>query len=212
MSLALAENVEDIKAKKQGTYRRSSEGLSGQDTKRRAKHLGTFQEGKPDCGVKSNIKSIPGVMTIRGCAYAGSRRGLGFDQRYGTISHRPVGLRTVFLGLAPQLLHRYDWRRYLRHDAIHLGLPEKDIVFGGDKKLAKVMDEIQTCFRSTKASRFSLNYHRHHRRRYRGSLEVQVEGVWRQDHRAGALRRLPRRVAVAWPPPRQRRSARHGVR
>lgn len=41
--------------------------------KRRAKHLGQFEEGKPDCGVKSNIKSLPGVMTIRGCAYAGSK-------------------------------------------------------------------------------------------------------------------------------------------
>ena len=40
--------------------------------KRRAKHLGQFEDGKPDCGVKSNIKSLPGVMTIRGCAYAGS--------------------------------------------------------------------------------------------------------------------------------------------
>lgn len=41
--------------------------------KRRAKHLNTYEEGKPDCGVKSNIKSLPGVMTIRGCAYAGSK-------------------------------------------------------------------------------------------------------------------------------------------
>ncbi|MDE2585589.1 MAG: nitrogenase molybdenum-iron protein alpha chain, partial [Betaproteobacteria bacterium] len=41
--------------------------------KKRAKHLNVYEEGKPDCGVKSNIKSLPGVMTIRGCAYAGSK-------------------------------------------------------------------------------------------------------------------------------------------
>ena len=40
--------------------------------KRRAKHLNVHEEGKCDCGVKSNIKSLPGVMTVRGCAYAGS--------------------------------------------------------------------------------------------------------------------------------------------
>ncbi len=41
--------------------------------KRRAKHLNVHEEGKSDCGVKSNIKSLPGVMTARGCAYAGSK-------------------------------------------------------------------------------------------------------------------------------------------
>ncbi|HAJ72894.1 MAG TPA: nitrogenase molybdenum-iron protein alpha chain, partial [Methylophilaceae bacterium] len=34
--------------------------------KRRAKHLNVHEEGKTDCDVKSNIKSLPGVMTIRG--------------------------------------------------------------------------------------------------------------------------------------------------
>jgi len=41
--------------------------------KKREKHLNVYEEGKSDCGVKSNIKSLPGVMTARGCAYAGSR-------------------------------------------------------------------------------------------------------------------------------------------
>ena len=38
----------------------------------RAKHLKPNDpEGGKECEVKSNIKSRPGVMTIRGCAYAG---------------------------------------------------------------------------------------------------------------------------------------------
>ncbi|MFQ3612867.1 MAG: nitrogenase molybdenum-iron protein alpha chain, partial [Cyanobacteriota bacterium] len=40
--------------------------------KKRAKHLNVYEEGKSDCGVKSNIKSVPGVMTTRGCAFARS--------------------------------------------------------------------------------------------------------------------------------------------
>ncbi len=32
-----------------------------------------MRPASPDCGVKSNLKSVPGVMTIRGCAYAGSK-------------------------------------------------------------------------------------------------------------------------------------------
>lgn len=38
--------------------------------KKRSKHLGVYEEGNSDCGVKSNKKSVPGVMTTRGCAYA----------------------------------------------------------------------------------------------------------------------------------------------
>ncbi|MDY7012653.1 MAG: nitrogenase molybdenum-iron protein alpha chain, partial [Cyanobacteriota bacterium] len=33
--------------------------------KRRGKHLNVHEEGKSDCGVKSNAKSVPGVMTTR---------------------------------------------------------------------------------------------------------------------------------------------------
>lgn len=35
--------------------------------KKREKHLNVYEEGKSDCGVKSNIKSVPGSMTTRGC-------------------------------------------------------------------------------------------------------------------------------------------------
>ncbi|MDD4865872.1 MAG: hypothetical protein PHQ28_01705, partial [Mycobacterium sp.] len=42
--------------------------------KDRAKHIKPNDpEGSKECAVKSNIKSRPGVMTVRGCAYAGSK-------------------------------------------------------------------------------------------------------------------------------------------
>ena len=45
-----------------------------------------------ECEVKSNIKSIPGVMTIRGCAYAGSKGVVwGPVKDMVHISHGPVG-------------------------------------------------------------------------------------------------------------------------
>ncbi|WP_281060507.1 nitrogenase component 1, partial [Mesorhizobium sp. M2D.F.Ca.ET.140.01.1.1] len=45
-----------------------------------------------ECDVKSNIKSIPGVMTIRGCAYAGSKGVVwGPVKDMVHISHGPVG-------------------------------------------------------------------------------------------------------------------------
>jgi nitrogenase molybdenum-iron protein alpha chain len=60
--------------------------------KRRSKHLNVVKEGDSDCGVKSNIKSMPGVMTVRGCAYAGSKGVVwGPIKDMVHISHGPVG-------------------------------------------------------------------------------------------------------------------------
>ena len=115
--------------------------------KKRAKHLGTFEDGKPDCGVKSNIKSLPGVMTIRGCAYAGSKGVVwGPIKDMIHISHGPVGCG------------QYSWASRRNYYIGETGIDtfgtmqftsdfqEKDIVFGGDKKLAKLIGEIEALF------------------------------------------------------------------
>ncbi len=55
---------------------------------------------------------------------------------------------------------------------------EKDIVFGGDKKLAKIMDEIQELFPLNKRHHCPVRMpHRPHRRRHRSGVEGEVEGV-----------------------------------
>ena len=105
------------------------------------------EAGKSDCGVKSNFKSIPGVMTIRGCAYAGSKGVVwGPIKDMIHISHGPVGCG------------QYSWAARRNYYIGTTGIDtfvtmqftsdfqEKDIVFGGDKKLAKIMDEIQELF------------------------------------------------------------------
>jgi nitrogenase molybdenum-iron protein alpha chain len=116
--------------------------------KRRGKHINVFEEGDADCGVKSNIKSIPGVMTVRGCAYAGAKGVVwGPIKDVVHVSHGPVGCG------------QYSWgqRRNYVSGAITgvnswvvmqvtSNFQEKDIVFGGDKKLVKVIDEIESIF------------------------------------------------------------------
>jgi nitrogenase molybdenum-iron protein alpha chain len=116
--------------------------------KKRGKHLNVYDEGNPDCGVKSNIKSVPGVMTVRGCAYAGAKGVVwGPIKDMVHISHGPVGCG------------QYSWgqrRNYVSGAVtgvnswvvmqITSDFQEKDIVFGGDKKLVKVIDEIETLF------------------------------------------------------------------
>ena len=137
------------------------------------------EAGKSDCGVKSNLKSIPGVMTIRGCAYAGSKGVVwGPIKDMIHISHGPVGCG------------QYSWAARRNYYIGTTGIDtfvtmqftsdfqEKDIVFGGDKKLAKIMDEIQELFPLNKRHHGPVRVpDRPHRRRHRGGLQGEVEGI-----------------------------------
>jgi nitrogenase molybdenum-iron protein alpha chain len=114
----------------------------------RSKHLAPNDpEGSKECAVKSNIKSRPGVMTVRGCAYAGSKGVVwGPVKDMVHISHGPVGCG------------QYSWatRRNYAHGELGVDnfvtmqftsdFQERDVVFGGDKKLAVINREIKDLF------------------------------------------------------------------
>ncbi len=115
--------------------------------KKREKHLNVTEVGKPDCGVRSNVKSVPGVMTQRGCAYAGAKGVVwGPIKDMVHISHGPVGCG------------HYSWAQRRNYQYGTLGVDnfgamqitsdflERDVVFGGDKKLKLIIDEIEELF------------------------------------------------------------------
>jgi nitrogenase molybdenum-iron protein alpha chain len=115
--------------------------------KKREKHLNVYEEGKPDCGVKSNVKSLPGTMTTRGCAYAGSKGVVwGPIKDMIHISHGPVGCgyyswsgrRNYYIGTTG--IDTFGTMQFTSD------FQEKDIVFGGDKKLAKLILELEELF------------------------------------------------------------------
>ncbi|MCX8049173.1 MAG: nitrogenase molybdenum-iron protein alpha chain [Methylohalobius sp.] len=139
--------VEQIKQRNQELITEVLKAYPEKTAKKRAKHLGVYEEGKPDCGVKSNIKSIPGVMTIRGCAYAGSF-GVVWNPVKNMIhlSHGPVGCgrynrggrRNYYIGTTG--VDTFTTMHFTSD------FQERDIVFGGDKKLAKIIDEMEMLF------------------------------------------------------------------
>ncbi len=99
------------------------------------------------CAVKANIKSRPGVMTVRGCAYAGAKGVVwGPVKDQITISHGPIGCG------------QYSWwsrRNYYNGQTgvdtfgtmhITTDFQEKDIVYGGDKKLDAAIKELKELF------------------------------------------------------------------
>ena len=109
----------------------------------RAKHLTTNDSSCSSC-ITSNRKSQPGVMTARGCAYAGSK-GVVFGPIKDMIhvSHGPVGCgqysragrRNYYMGKTG--INSFGTMNFTSD------FQEKDIVFGGDKKLAILMDELE---------------------------------------------------------------------
>ncbi|MBF0274344.1 MAG: nitrogenase molybdenum-iron protein alpha chain [Nitrospinae bacterium] len=115
----------------------------------RRKHLymnDSEMENTSKC-LTANRKSQPGVMTVRGCAYAGSKGVVwGPVKDMVHISHGPVGCG------------QYSWgtrRNYANGTAgvdnfvvmqVTSDFQEKDIVFGGDKKLEQLLREIKEMF------------------------------------------------------------------
>ncbi|VEP17352.1 Nitrogenase molybdenum-iron protein alpha chain [Hyella patelloides LEGE 07179] len=115
--------------------------------KRRSKHLDVYEEDNSKCGVKSNKKSVPGVMTTRGCAYAGAKGVVwGPVKDMIHISHGPVGCgyyswsgrRNYYVGTTG--VDTFGTMQFTSD------FQERDIVFGGDKKLAKLIDELEVLF------------------------------------------------------------------
>ncbi len=117
--------------------------------KDREKHLAVNDksiEQSKKC-ITSNRKSLPGVMTIRGCAYAGSKGVVwGPIKDMIHISHGPVGCgqysragrRNYYVGTTG--VNAFGTMNFTSD------FQEKDIVFGGDKKLAKLIGEIEQLF------------------------------------------------------------------
>ena len=118
--------------------------------KNRAKHLGVDNpEGvKGACDkTRSNKQTVPGVMSQRGCAYAGSKGVVwGPIKDMIHISHGPVGCgqysragrRNYYIGTTG--VDTFVTMNFTTD------FSEKDIVFGGDKKLKTALEEIDTLF------------------------------------------------------------------
>jgi len=118
--------------------------------KSREKHLGVdTPEGlKGACdSTKSNKQTVPGVMSQRGCAYAGSKGVVwGPVKDMIHISHGPIGCgqysragrRNYYVGTTG--VDTYVTMNF------STDYQEKDIVFGGDKKLKAALAEIDELF------------------------------------------------------------------
>ena len=91
----------------------------------------------------ANTRAIPGIMTNRGCCYAGCKGVvLGPIKDMVTITHGPVGCGFYSWGTRRNKAKAEgDAPNYIQY-CFTTDMQEPDIVFGGTKKLKKAIDEI----------------------------------------------------------------------
>jgi len=123
--------------------------------KKRAGHI-TVKETTTDetgaascssCAVKSNVKSIPGVMTARGCAYAGSKGVVwGPIRDMVHLSHGPVGCGYYSWSTRRNLAQGTPGVDNFVPFQFTSDYQERDIVYGGAQRLEMIGREIRALF------------------------------------------------------------------
>jgi nitrogenase molybdenum-iron protein alpha chain len=113
---------------------------------KRAPHLAPNDPAACSACVKSNRKTVPGVMSARGCAYAGAKGVVwGPIRDMAHVSHGPVGCGWYSWGTRRNLMSGING---VSNFAMQMtsDFQEKDIVYGGDKKLAVLLKEVKDLF------------------------------------------------------------------
>ena len=94
--------------------------------------------------IQANTRTIPGILTMRGCAYAGCKGVvLGPTRDILQITHGPIGCG--FLQLAhqaqPDTAENSSQIPTSCPTAMSTDMQEEEIIFGGEKKLKKAIEE-----------------------------------------------------------------------
>lgn len=98
--------------------------------------------------ISANVRTVPGIMSMRGCTYAGCKGViLGPTRDIVNITHGPIGC-----GFYSWLTRRNQTRPQSDNDenfmpyALSTDMQDKDIIFGGEKKLEQAIQEAYDTF------------------------------------------------------------------
>lgn len=98
--------------------------------------------------IEANTRTIPGIITNRGCAFAGCKGVvLGPIKDMIHIVHGPVGCAYYSWGTRRNKAKTEDPNQNFMNYCFTTDMQESDIVFGGEKKLAKMIDEVAEIFK-----------------------------------------------------------------
>lgn len=115
--------------------------------KNRKEHI-LIRESKEEQEISANTRTVPGIITNRGCAYAGCKGvviGPIIDMVH--ITHGPVGCSYYTWATRRNKGRTREGGKNFLHYAFTTDMQESDIVFGGEKKLAKAIREAYEIFK-----------------------------------------------------------------
>ncbi|PKM47767.1 MAG: nitrogenase molybdenum-iron protein alpha chain [Firmicutes bacterium HGW-Firmicutes-8] len=98
--------------------------------------------------LEANTRTIPGIITNRGCAYAGCKGVvLGPIKDIVHITHGPIGCGYYsWLTRRNKAATPEDGKNYMTY-CVSTDMQESDIVFGGEKKLTRMIDDVVEIFK-----------------------------------------------------------------
>lgn len=107
--------------------------------------------------VQANVRTIPGIITMRGCCYAGCKGVvLGPTRDIVNITHGPIGCGYYsWLTRRNQTRPRSDEDDQFMTYCFSTDMEEKEIIFGGEKKLKQAIQEAYNIFKPKAISVFS---------------------------------------------------------
>ena len=115
--------------------------------KNRSKHILIKDACQADQEIEANTRTIPGVITNRGCAYAGCKGVvLGPIKDMVHIVHGPIGCSYYAWGTRRNKGRCAEPSDNYLNYCFSTDMQESDIVFGGEKKLAAAIDEVVKIF------------------------------------------------------------------
>ncbi|MCL5780793.1 MAG: nitrogenase molybdenum-iron protein alpha chain [Firmicutes bacterium] len=98
--------------------------------------------------IEANTRTIPGIITNRGCAFAGCKGVvLGPIKDMVHIVHGPIGCAYYTWGTRRNKAKSEDPTQNFLNYCVSTDMQESDIVFGGEKKLARMIDEVVEIFK-----------------------------------------------------------------
>ncbi|MCG8696415.1 MAG: nitrogenase molybdenum-iron protein alpha chain [Bacteroidales bacterium] len=123
--------------------------------KKRAKSM-VVNDPNDGLEIQSNVRTIPGIITQRGCCYAGCKGVvLGPTRDIVNIVHGPIGCSFyAWLTRRNQTDPGVDGANYMNY-AFSTDMQDSNIVFGGEKKLAQAIREAYEIFKPHAIAVFS---------------------------------------------------------
>jgi nitrogenase molybdenum-iron protein alpha chain len=116
--------------------------------KNRKEHIVQVNNNENNNEIAANVRAIPGIMTHRGCCFAGCKGVvLGPVKDALTIVHGPIGCAYYTWGTRRHKGKKEEGQDNFLEYCFSTDMQEADIVFGGEKKLKKAIEEAMDLFK-----------------------------------------------------------------